>query len=168
GTKSPFPDGRSDPLGGAVTLLARLAPSACVVRPATVIRWHRQGFRLYWRWKSRSRSPGRPTIEAEIRDLELLKLGFTVAQSTVSKYLPRNRRPPSQTWRTFFQNHLREAIAIDFAVVPTATFRLLYVFVVLSLERRRLLHVHVTTHPTAAWTARQMVEVIPRRRTLGT
>ena len=97
---------------------------------------------------------------------ELLKLGFTVAQSTVSKYLPRHRKPPSQSWRTFLQNHLREAIAIDFAVVPTATFRLLYVFVVLSLERRRLLHVHVTAHPTAAWTAQQIVEAT--RRTLGT
>ena len=150
-----------------------------VVRPETVIRWHRRGFRLYWRWKSRSRHPGRPAIEAELRDLilqmhratptwgaprihgELLKLGFTVAQSTVSKYLPRHRKPPSQSWRTFLRNHLREAIAIDFAVVPTATFRLLYVFVVLSLERRRLLHVHVTAHPTAAWTAQQMVEALP-------
>jgi len=92
---------------------------------------------------------------------ELLKLGFTLAQSTVSQYLPRHRKPPSQSWRTFLQNHLREAIAIDFAVVPTATFRLLYVFVVLSLERRRLLHVHVTAHPTAVWTAQQMVEALP-------
>jgi len=150
-----------------------------LVRPETVIRWHRRGFRLYWRWKSRSRFPGRPSIEAELRDLilemhranatwgaprihgELLKLGFTLAQSTVSKYLPRDRTPPSQTWRTFFRNHLREALAIDFAVVPTVTFRPLYVFVVLSLERRRLLHVHVTAHPTAAWTAQQMVEALP-------
>ena len=150
-----------------------------VVRPETVIRWHREGFRLYWRWRSRSRRPGRPAIDVEIRDLilemhranptwgaprihgELLKLGFTLAQSTVSKYLPRHRKPPSQSWRTFLQNHLREAIAVDFAVVPTATFRLLYVFVVLSLERRRLLHVHVTAHPTAAWTAQQMVEALP-------
>ncbi len=92
---------------------------------------------------------------------ELLKLGFTLAQSTVSKYLPRNRKPPSQSWRTFLQNHLPEALAIDFAVVPTVTFRLLYVFVVLSLERRRLLHVHVTAHPTAAWTAQQMDEALP-------
>ncbi|HME69822.1 MAG TPA: integrase core domain-containing protein, partial [Myxococcota bacterium] len=150
-----------------------------LVRPETVIRWHRRGFRLYWRWKRRSRRPGRPTIEAELRDLtlemhranptwgaprihgELLKLGFTLAQSTVSKYLPRHRKPPSQSWRSFLQNHLPEALAIDFAVVPTATFRLLYMFVVLSLERRRLLHVHVTAHPTAAWTAQQMVEALP-------
>jgi len=123
--------------------LARFWPgwrhALVLVRPETVIGWHRRGFRLYWRWKSRSRRPGRPTIEAELRDLilemyranhtwgaprihgELLKLGFTLAQSTVSKYLPRHRTPPSQSRRTFFRNHLREAIAIDFAVVPTAT-----------------------------------------------
>ena len=141
-----------------------------LVRPETVVRWHRQGFRLYWRWKSRSRSLGRPPIEPEIRDLiiemhranptwgapwihgELVKLGFSLAQSTFSKYLPRNRKPPSQSWRTFLRNHLREAIAIDFAVVSTVRFGLLYVFVVLGLERRRLLHVHVTSHPTAVWT----------------
>lgn len=92
---------------------------------------------------------------------ELLKLGFTVAQSTVSKYLPRNRKPPSQGWRTFLRNHLRETIAVDFAVVPTVTFGLLYVFVVLGLERRKLLHVNVTAHPTAEWTAQQMVEALP-------
>ncbi len=92
---------------------------------------------------------------------ELLKLGFTVAQSTVSRYLPRNRKPPSQGWRTFLRNHLRETIAIDFAVVPTVTFGLLYVFVVLSLNRRKLLHINVTAHPTAEWTAQQMVEALP-------
>src|SRR5271166_722881 len=92
---------------------------------------------------------------------ELLKLGFTLVQSTVSKYLPRHRKPPSQSWRTLLQNHLREAIAIDFAVVSTVTFGLLYVFVVLSLERRRLLHVHVTAHPTAVWTTQQMIEALP-------
>ncbi len=92
---------------------------------------------------------------------ELLKLGITIAQSTVSKYLPRQRKPPSQGWRTFLRNHLRETVAIDFAVVPTVTFRLLFVFVVLSLERRRVLHVNVTHHPTAQWTAQQMVEALP-------
>jgi putative transposase len=127
------------------SLLSRFWPgwrqALVLVRPETVIRWHRRGFRLYWRWKSRSRRPGRPTIEAELRDLILEmhranlslggasdprrapKLGFTLAQSTVSKYLPRNRKAPSQGWRTFLQNHLLEALAIDFAVVPTATFR---------------------------------------------
>lgn len=106
---------------------------------------------------------GAPRIHGELQ-----KLGFTVAQSTVSKYLPRHRTPPSQSWRTFLQNHLPEALAIDFAVVPTVTFRLLYVFVVLSLERRRLLHIHVTAHPTAAWTAQQMVEALPEETRLGT
>jgi transposase InsO family protein len=97
---------------------------------------------------------------------ELLKLGFTVAQSTVSKYLPRHRRPPSQGWRTFLRNHLREAVSIDFAVVPTVTFRLLFVFVVLSLERRRVLHVNVTEHPTSEWAAQQMIEAFPWETTL--
>jgi hypothetical protein len=92
---------------------------------------------------------------------ELLKLGITIAQSTASKYLPRHRKPHSQGWRTFLRNHLRETIAIDFAVVPTVTFRLLFVFVVLSLERRKLLHVNVTAHPSAQWTAQQMVEAFP-------
>src|SRR5208337_4845030 len=92
---------------------------------------------------------------------ELVKLGFRLAQSTLSMYVPRHRKPPSQSWRTFLQNHLREAIAIDLAVVSTVRFGLLYVFVVLGLERRRLLHVHVTSHPTAAWTAQQMVEALP-------
>jgi len=132
-----------------------------------VVRWHRQGFRLYWRWKSRSRCPERPRIEREIRDLiiamhrtnptwgaprihgELLKLGFRLAQSTVSKYLPRHRKPHSQSWRTFLRDHLREAIAIDFAVVSTAS------------SDARLLHVHVTSHPTAVWTAQQMIEALP-------
>ena len=151
------------------------------MRPETVVHWHRQGFRLYWRWKSRSRCPGRPRIEPEIRDLiiemhrtnptwgaprihgELLKLGFSLAQSTVSKYMPRHRKPPSQSWRTFLRNHLREAIAIDFAVVSTVRFGLLYVFVELGLERRRLLHVHLTAHPTAVWTALQMIEALRPR-----
>lgn len=150
-----------------------------LVQPDTVLRWHRQGFRLYWRWKSRPNRPGRPSITDEVRELilemhranptwgaprihgELLKLGITAAQSTVSKYLPRQRKPPSQGWRTFLRNHLPETAAIDFAVVPTVTFRLLFVFVVLSLERRRVLHISVTAHPTAQWTAQQMVEAFP-------
>jgi transposase InsO family protein len=150
-----------------------------LVQPETVLRWHRQGFRLYWRLKSRSQRQGRPPIDAEIRQLilemhranptwgaprihgELLKLGFSVAQSTVSKYLPRNRKPPSQNWRTFLRNHLYEAVAVDFAVVPTVTFRVLFVFVVLSLERRELLHFSATVHPAAQWTAQQRVEAFP-------
>lgn len=121
-----------------------------MVQPETVLRWHRWGFRLYWRWKSRPKRPGRPGISVEIRELilemgrvnptwgaprihgELLELGITIAQSTVSKYLPRQPKPPSQGWRTLLRNHLRETVAIDFAVVPTVTFRLLFVFVVAS------------------------------------
>jgi len=170
------------------SLLSRVWPgwrhALILVRPETVIRWYRRGFRLYWRWKSKSRPLGRPPIEAEIRELivemhranptwgaacihgELLKLGFNLAQSTVSKYLPRNRKPPSQRWRTFLRNHLREAIAIDFAVVSTVRFGLLYVFVVLGLERRRLLHVNASAHPTAAWTSQQMVEALPEEAAL--
>lgn len=147
-----------------------------IVQPETVLRWHRQGFRLYWRWKSRHRQSGRPRISQEIQGLirkmadanptwgaprihgELLMLGIRVSESTVSTYLPRRRKPPSQGWRTFLANHLHEAIAVDFAVVPTATFQILFVVVVLSLERRKVLHLNVTAHPNARWTAQQIVE----------
>ena len=146
-----------------------------VVKPETVVRWHRQGFRYYWRWKSRGWS-GRPTIEREIRDLirqmsranslwgapriygELLKLGIDVSQATVSKYMVRSRKPPSQSWRAFLDNHVKDLISVDFFTVPSATFRVLYVFVVLSHERREIIHVNATTQPTAEWTARQLVE----------
>ena len=146
-----------------------------VVRPETVVRWHRQGFRRYWAWKSRHRR-GRPAIGTEVRDLirrmsranplwgaprihgELLKLGLTVSQATVSKYMPRQRRPPSQVWRTFLKNHAQDLIALDFFTVPTATFRVLFVLVVLSHGRRRLRHFNITEHPTAEWTARQLIE----------
>jgi len=146
-----------------------------VVRPATVVRWHRQGFRRYWAWKSR-RLWGRLAIGTEIRDLirrmsranplwgaprihgELLKLGLTVSQATVSKYMLRPRKPPSQAWRAFLKNHAKDLIALDFFTVPTATFRVLFVLVVLSHDRRRLMHFSVTEHPTAGWTARQLIE----------
>jgi len=146
-----------------------------VVRPETVVRWHRQGFRRYWAWKSRHRR-GRPAIGTEVRDLirrmsranplwraprihgELLKLGLTVSQATVSKYMPRQRRPPSQVWRTFLKNHAQDLIALDFFTVPTATFRVLFVLVVLSHGRRRLWHFNITEHPTAEWTGRQLIE----------
>lgn len=165
-------------------VLSRLWPrwreALLVVKPETVIAWHRRGFRWYWRWKSRTRRVGRPGTGRDVIDLirsmrganplwgaprihgELLKLGIEVAASTVSKYLPAPSRPaPSQGWRTFLGNHLAEMIAIDFAVVPTVTGHLLFVFLVLSLVRRRVLHVNVTTHPTAAWTAQQVVEALP-------
>ena len=146
-----------------------------VVRPETVVGWHRQGFRLYWAWKSRRRR-GRPAIRTELRDLirrmsranplwgaprihgELLKLGLTVSQATVSKYMLRSRRPPSQAWRPFLNNHAPDVIAMDFFTVPTATFRVLFALVVLSHDRRRLVHFNVTEHPTADWTGRQLIE----------
>jgi putative transposase len=150
-----------------------------LVTPETVIGWHRRGFRCYWRWKSRARPPGRPALSSELVELiktmhqanptwgaprihgELLKLGIEAAESTVSKYLPRRRRPPSQGWRTFLRNHLSEMVAVDFAIVPTVTGQVLFAFVVLSLARRRVLHVNVTAQPTAVWTAQQMVEALP-------
>src|SRR5438445_1609834 len=146
-----------------------------VVRPATVVGWHRQGFRRYWAWKSRRRQ-GRPAIGRELRNLirrmsdanplwgaprihgELLKLGVAVSQATVSKYMVRPRRPSSQASRTFLQHHARDLIALDFFTVPTATFRVLFVLLVLSHGRRRLVHFNVTEHPTAEWTARQLIE----------
>jgi len=146
-----------------------------VVRPETVVGWHRQGFRHYWAWKSQRRR-GRPAIRTELRDLirrisranplwgaprihgELLKLGLTVSQATVSKYMVRPRRPPSQAWRTFLKNHAKDLIALDFFTVPTATFRVLFVLVVLSHDRRRLVHFNITEHPTADWTGRQLIE----------
>jgi len=145
-----------------------------IVQPETIVRWHRQGFRYYWRWKSGRR--GRPRIYPEIRDLirrmcqgnplwgaprihgELLKLGIEISEATVSKYMIKRRGPPSQTWRTFLENHAKEIIALDFFTVPTATFRILFVLIILSHDRRRILHVNVTTQPTAAWTARQLLE----------
>src|SRR2546429_6910542 len=146
-----------------------------VVRPETVVGWHRQGFRRYWAWKSRRRS-GRPMVSADLRDLirrmsyanplwraprihgELLKLGLTVSQATVSKYMLRPRRPPSQAWRAFLTNHAKDLIGLDFFTVPTATFRVLFALVVLSHDRRRLVHFNVTEHPTADWTGRQLIE----------
>jgi putative transposase len=122
--------------------------SLIIVQPETVIRWHREGFRLYWRWKSRSKGSGRPRISKEVRDLirrmsetnalwgaprihgELLKLGIEISQAAVSKYMVRHRKPPSQSWRTFLENHAKEIVSIDFFTVPTATFRVLFVFLV--------------------------------------
>jgi putative transposase len=149
-----------------------------IVKPETVIAWHRKGFRLYWAWKSRHRQ-GRPNVSAEIRDLirkmsvanprwgaprihgELLKLGIEVSQATVAKYIVRHRRPPSQTWRTFLKNHMTTMVSADFFVVPTITFRLLFVFVILSHDRRRPVHFALTTNPTSEWAAHQLVEAFP-------
>jgi len=149
-----------------------------IVQPDTVVRWHRQGFKLYWSWKSRKK-PGRPKVDQEIRDLirrmcqenstwgapriqsELALLGHDVAESTVAKYMIRQPKPPSQTWRTFLANHVGQIAAIDFFTVSTIGFRVLYVFLVLRHERRRVVHFNVTTSPTAHWTAQQIVEAFP-------
>jgi hypothetical protein len=150
-----------------------------LVRPETVIRWHRQGFRAFWTWKSGRGRTGRPPVGSELADLvrtmalanplwgaprihgELLKLGLDISQRTVARLMPRRPKPPSQTWRTFLQNHLADLVSVDFFVVPTATFRVLYVFVVLLHRRRQVMHFNVTDSPTAAWTAQQIVEAFP-------
>ena len=149
-----------------------------IVKLETVIAWHRRGFRLFWTWKSRRRT-GRPTVPQEVGNLirtmsaanplwgaprihgELLKLGFTVSQTTVATYMVRRRPLPSQTWRTFLTNHAHQLIAADFFVVPTATCRLLFVLVLLAHDRRRVVHVAVTEHPTAAWTEQQFRDAFP-------
>ena len=149
-----------------------------VVQPATVLAWHRHGFRLYWTWKSRHRI-GRPAVSPDVRTLirdmstanplwgaprlhgELLKLGISVSESTVAKYMRRHPRPPSQTWRTFLTNHASQIMAADLFVVPTVTFRLLFVLVILAHDRRRIVHLAVTEHPTAAWTAQQLRNAFP-------
>jgi hypothetical protein len=159
-------------------LFPALLGAAVVFRPETLLRWHRSGFRLYWRWKSRHRV-GRPPISVDVRDLvrtisrdnplwgaprihgELLKLGIDIAQSTVAKYMPRRRRPPSPGWRTFLHNHAAHIAAVDLFVVPTIGFKLLYGLVILRLERRRLVWTNVTANPTAEWIARQIVEAFP-------
>ncbi|MEE9268911.1 MAG: integrase core domain-containing protein [Candidatus Krumholzibacteria bacterium] len=162
-------------------VLSRLWPdwreSLAIVQPKTVVAWHRKGWRLYWRWKCRGR--GRPVVPVEVRCLirrisrenplwgaprihgELLKLGIDVSEATVAKYIIKRRRPPSPTWRSFIHNHFSEIVAVDFFTVPTLTFKTLYVFVVLSLDRRRVLHFNVTDSPTAEWTSRQIVQAFP-------
>ena len=156
--------------------LYRLFPSllgaTVIFQPDTLVRWHRNGFRLYWCWKSRRRRVGRPAVPADIRDLvrtmsrdnplwgaprihgELLKLGINIAQSTVAKYMPRRRGPPSPGWRAFLRNHTAHIAAIDLFVVSTMGFKLLYGLVILRLDRRRLVWTNVTANPTADWIAR--------------
>ena len=164
-------------------LLSRIwngwAGTLTLVKPETVIGWYCKGFRLYWRWKSRGASRGRPAVAPEIRKLirmmsqanplwgaprihgELLKSGIEVSQPAVSKYLVRSGKGPSQSWRTFLDNHLEELVSIDFFTVPTVTFKVLFVFIVLSHERRRVVHFNVTRFPTAKWTALQIVQAFP-------
>src|ERR1700683_214498 len=157
--------------------LTELRPSLLdviqIVQPETILRWHRAGFRAYWRWKSRGR-PGRPKIDRDLRDLirqmskenplwgaprihgELLKLDFEIAESTVSKYIVRRRGPPSQGWRTFLRSHADAIAAIDLCIIPTIRFERLFVFVVLGHGRRRLLWFAGTRHPTAEWLAQEL------------
>jgi putative transposase len=153
--------------------------SVFIVKAATVIGWHRKGFRLFWAWKVRHGKPGRPAVPKEVRQLirtmsrenplwgaprihgELLKLGIDIGETSVSKYMIRCRNPPSQTWRTFLDNHVKTMVSVDFFTVPTIRFQVLYVFLVLAHERRRILHFGVTAHPTAEWTAQQLREAFP-------
>ena len=149
-----------------------------IVQPQRVIRWHRQGFRLCWGWKSRQKG-GRPKIDPELRELirrmsqenitwgaprilsELRLLGYAVSESTVARYMIRKPKPPSQTWRSFLKNHVGQIAATDFFTVPTVTFRVFHVFLVLRHQRRRVVHFNVTRNPTAQWAAQQIIEAFP-------
>src|SRR6516164_2906170 len=159
--------------------LYRLVPNTikalAIVKPDTVIRWHRAGFRSYWRWKSRHRC-GRSPVPLEIRRLiremsianslwgaprvhgELLKLGIEIGQTSVAKYMARRRAPPSQGWKTFLRNHAEGIAAMDLFVVPTISFRLLYGLLIVGHDRRQILWLGVTAHPTAEWIANQLTE----------
>jgi transposase InsO family protein len=151
-----------------------------IVKPETVVGWHRAGFRLYWRWRSRPRG-GRPKITDEVRALvrrmaeenagwgapkihgELLKLGFDISERTVARYLRRVRRrgDPGKRWLAFLQNHREVIVALDFFTVPTATFKLLYCFFVIEHGRRKILHFNITSYPTAEWVVQQLREAFP-------
>ena len=150
-----------------------------VVQPDTVVRWHRQWLRRRWTQRSTPTRPGRPSTPGGIRALvgqmaaanplwgaprihgELGKLGIDVSERTVSRLLRRRRRPPSQTWRTFLTNHVATLVSMDFFTVPTLTGRVLFVLVLLAHHRRRIVHLAITEHPTAIWTAQQMIEAFP-------
>jgi putative transposase len=145
-------------------------------RPETVIAWRRKAFRLFWTWKVRRGKRGRPPIPRHICDLirqmsplwgarrihgELLKPSVDVGETSVGKCMVRTRKPPSQTWRTFLNNHVKSLVSVDFFTVPTVHFQVLYVFLVLAHDRRRILHFGVTAHPTAEWTAQQLRDAFP-------
>jgi hypothetical protein len=150
-----------------------------IVRPETVIGWQRLRFKRYWGRLSQSKGPGRPRVDLEIRNLvksmaaanplwgaprihgELLKLGFDVSERTVSRLIPQRDKQPSQTWGTFLRNHVGQLVSVDFFTVPTLQLRILYVFLILAHDRRRVLHFNVTEHPTAVWAAQQIVETFP-------
>ena len=152
-----------------------------IVKPATVIKWHRQGFRMFWRWKSekKKKKPGHPPVSKEIQGLirrmcqenplwgaprihgELLKLGYEVAQSSVSRYMIKPQKPPSQTWKTFLENHADQIIAMDFLTVPTVFFNVLHVLILINHKTRKIVYFNITTNPTAAWVAQQLKEAFP-------
>jgi len=162
-------------------LLRKLCPGwekfLLIVQPETVVKWHRRGLRLFWRWKSRRR--GRPKVSDEIGNLireisrenptwgaprieaELVLLGYDVSESTVARYMLRLKQPPSPTWRTFLSNHVSDMVGIDFFTIPTATFRILFCLIVLSHERRKILYFNVSANPTAEWAAQQIVQAFP-------
>jgi putative transposase len=149
------------------------------VQPRTVIAWQKRRFRDYWRQRSQSGRPGCPVLSKDVRDLirdmwcsnplwgsprivgELRKLGLNVAKSTVEKYRPHDRKPSSPTWKAFLKNHVKDIVACDFFTVPTASFKVLFVFIMLAHERRRIVHFNITEHPTAQWTSQQIVEAFP-------
>jgi len=149
------------------------------VQPRTVIAWQQQRFRDHWRRLSQQGPPGRPAIAQEVRELiqamwqanptwgsprivgELRKLGIDVAKSTVETYRVRPQKPPSPTWKTFLKNHVQDLVALDFLIVPTITHQVLFVLLILAHERRRLTHFNITEHPTAQWTAQQVVDALP-------
>lgn len=151
-----------------------------IVKPETVIEWHRKGFKLFWKMKSQKPAKaGRPKISREARKLiarltrenptwgaprivkEMKLLNFDISESSVHRYRDRTGKPPSQTWKTFLKNHAKETVSIDFLVMPTITFSMLYVFVILDNSRRKILHFNITSNPTARWTANQIKEAFP-------
>ena len=153
-----------------------------IVRPETVISWQQKRFKRYWWRLSQSKGPGRPRVSSEIRTLisnmaatnpfwgaprvhgELLKLGYEISERTVSRLMPKNDKKPSQTWTTFLRNHVGQMVSIDFFTVATVRLHVLYVFVILAHDRRRVLHFNVTEHPTAVWAAQQIIEAFPEDR----
>ena len=152
-----------------------------VVQPETVIQWHGKGFKLYWTFKSKKIRSGRPSVDKRVQKLikkmikdnplwgapilhgELIKLGIKISERTVSNMIKRYeiKKPPSQTWRTFLKNHMQNTYAVDFFTVPTIDFKILYVFIVLWHERRKIIHFNVTMNPTAQWTSQQIIEACP-------
>jgi putative transposase len=169
--------------------LSTWSDALIIVKPDTVVRWHRDAFRRYWARLSASRRPGRPRVTAEVRALiramatdnptwgaprihaELLKLDFDIAEVTVSRYMPKRPLDPDKIarWKAFLKNHMPETAAMDFVTIPTATFRLLHCFFIIHHDRRRILHFAVTTNPTVAWVRQQLREVFlddPRIRYL--